>query len=93
VFGGGGSPEGGWGGVVSRDHRYDSTTEADQGAVQAWLKQRADVVSVRVSGFWDVWHGSDPFNAEIAEPGSAANRSQTVVREGSGASAPTGSGR
>ena len=39
------------------------------------LEQRAEVASFRLSEFWDVWHGSDPFDTEMAEQtGSSAPR-------------------
>lgn len=60
-FGGGGSVDRGWSGVVCRAHRYDSTTDDDQAAVQHWLESRPEVESFRISDFFDVWHGSDPF--------------------------------
>ncbi|MDA1274802.1 MAG: 50S ribosome-binding protein YggL [Verrucomicrobia bacterium] len=68
VFGGGGSPERGWSGVVCRDDRYDSTTDVEKAAVQHWLEQRSEIESFRLSEFWDVWHGPDPFDTEDAEP-------------------------
>ena len=67
VFGGGGSPDRGWSGVVCRDHRYDSTTDVDKAAVQGWLEHRSELESFRLSGSRDVWYGSDPFDTEIAE--------------------------
>jgi uncharacterized protein YggL (DUF469 family) len=70
LFGGGGSLERGWDGVVSRDHRYDSTTETDKAVVESWLQGRSEVVSCRLSGFWDVWHGPDPFDPSIAAAGT-----------------------
>jgi uncharacterized protein YggL (DUF469 family) len=73
LFADGGSPERRWGGVVSRDDRYASTTEADKHTVETWLRGRADVVSYRVSGFWDVWYGPDPFESAIAEPAAGGN--------------------
>lgn len=63
VFGGGGSPTSGWGGIVCRDHRYESTTEVHREAVAAWLKQRVDATSFSISHAWDIWHGIDPFDA------------------------------
>lgn len=63
-FGGGGSPGQGWNGVICRNHQYDSTTDADKAAVRSWLEQRSQVESCRLSGFWDVWRGSDPFDAK-----------------------------
>ena len=68
IFGGGGSPEGGWRGVICRDHRYDSTTDAEKGTVQTWFEQRPEVESFELSGFWDVWQGSDPLDREIVKP-------------------------
>jgi uncharacterized protein len=67
VFGGGGSPDRGWSGIVCRDDRYDSTSDGDKATVQNWLEQRSEVESFRLSGFWDVWHGSDPFDSDDAE--------------------------
>ncbi len=67
VFGGGGSPERGWSGVVCRDDCYDSTTNVDKAAVHRWLEQRSELESFRLSEFWDVWHGSDPFDTKDAE--------------------------
>ena len=67
VFGGGGSPEKGWSGVVCRDHRYDSTTETDKTTVHDWLKSRSEVQAFRISDSWDVWHGPDPHESENAE--------------------------
>lgn len=60
-FGGGGSPERGWGGVVSKDHRHASSTESDKAAVENWAQGRAEVESSRFSDFWDIWYGQDPF--------------------------------
>ena len=71
VFGGGGSADGGWGGVICRDHRYESTAERGRDAVQKWLQPRSEVASFRLSGFWDVWHGPDPFDPKLA-PNHAA---------------------
>jgi uncharacterized protein YggL (DUF469 family) len=65
VFAGGGSPTTEWDGIACRDHRYDSTTEADREAVAAWLKDRTDVASFSVSPAWDIWHGPDPFDAPL----------------------------
>ncbi len=65
VFGGGGSPDRGWNGVVCRDHRYESTNAADKTAVENWLRQRDEVASFRLSDFWDVWYGPDPFDDEL----------------------------
>ena len=93
VFGGGGSPDRGWSGVICRDDRYESTTEADKAAVQGWLQQRADIETFRLSGFWDVWRGADPFDTGIAEPGGAANRSQPSASEASQPSLAAGSSR
>ena len=93
LFGGGGSPEHGWDGTLSRDDRYDSTTEADKAAVEDWLQGHPEVLSYRLSGFWDLWHGPDPFEPEIAEPGGAANRSQPVEPQSNRTSAAAGSGR
>lgn len=67
AFGGGGSHEQGLNGVVSRDHRYDSTTEEDRAGLNDWLLSRSEVVSCRVSGLWDLWHGSNPFDSGIVE--------------------------
>jgi len=67
VFGGGGSANHGWSGVVCRDASHDSTTDGDKAAVHNWLELRPEVGSFRLSDFWDVWHGSDPFDAEEAE--------------------------
>jgi uncharacterized protein YggL (DUF469 family) len=92
TFGGGGSAERGWNGVVTRGHRYDSTTQADQAALQSWLEQRAELVSFRLSGFWDVWRGSNPFDPEIAAPDDAPHRSQPVHPETHRTSAVAGSG-
>ena len=80
VFGGGGSPNRNWSGVVCRDDRYDSTTSTDRAAVQSWLEPRAEVGSFRLSDFWDVWHGSDPFDTDMAEQtGSSAPRESVSV--------------
>lgn len=65
VFGGGGSPTTGWDGIACRHHRHESTTEAHREAVASWLKQRAEVASFIVSPAWDVWHGTDPFDAPV----------------------------
>lgn len=70
VFGGGSSPDRSWSGIVCRDGCYDSTSDGDKAAVQDWLEQRSEVDSFRLSGFWDVCHGSDPFDTDIAEPAS-----------------------
>ena len=67
VFGGGGSPDRGWSGVVCRDHSHDSTTDGNKAAVRHWLERRPEVESFRLSDFWDVWHGADPFDTEDAE--------------------------
>jgi uncharacterized protein len=64
VFGGGGSPDSGWTGVIWRDHRYDSTSDHDRTAVREWLEHRSEAESFRLSEFWDVRHGSDPFDRE-----------------------------
>lgn len=61
LFNGGGSPEGDWRGVVNRDHRHASTTQAQREAVAAWLGRRAEIVSSTLSPDWDIWYGSDPF--------------------------------
>ncbi len=68
VFGGGGSPTREWNGVVSRDHRYESTTEAHREAVSAWLKERSEVASFSISPPWDIWHGNDPLDTPTAIP-------------------------
>ncbi|MFG0335298.1 MAG: 50S ribosome-binding protein YggL [Maioricimonas sp. JB049] len=62
VFAGGGSHDTQWSGVICREHRYDSTTEADRAAVRDWLDQCADIASYRLSEPWDVWHGHAPFD-------------------------------
>jgi uncharacterized protein YggL (DUF469 family) len=67
VFGGGGSPNRGWSGIVCRDASHDSTTDGDKAAVHHWLEQRPEVESFRLSDFWDVWHGTDPFDTKEAE--------------------------
>ncbi|MBH0181567.1 MAG: DUF469 family protein [Nitrospira sp.] len=72
-FGGGGSSECGWSGVVSHDGRYASTTDVDKAAVQLWLEQRSDLESFRLSVFWDLWHGSNPFDTKDVEPESGAS--------------------
>ena len=78
VFGGGGSPKQGWSGVVCRDSRYASTTDADKTAVQHWLESRTEIESFRLSDFWDVWHGPDPFDAKDAESGPGEPPPATV---------------
>jgi uncharacterized protein YggL (DUF469 family) len=66
VFGGGGSPNRGWSGVVCRDDSHESATDGDKAAVHNWLERRTEVESFRLSDFWDVWHGADPFDTEKA---------------------------
>jgi uncharacterized protein YggL (DUF469 family) len=74
VFGGGGSANRGWSGVVCRDASHDSTTDGDKAAVHHWLEQRPEVESFRLSDFWDVWHGSDPFDTKEAEEVTGSTR-------------------
>lgn len=74
VFGGGGSPDRGWNGIVCRDHSHDSTTDGDRAAVHHWLEQSPEVESFQLSDFWDVWHGADPFDADEAEEGAGSPR-------------------
>jgi uncharacterized protein YggL (DUF469 family) len=65
VFGGGGSPQSDWRGVVQQDHRYKSSSPADQTAVSEWLYGRPEVCSVRISPMWDLWNSSDPFETTL----------------------------
>ena len=60
--GGGGSPELGLNFVVQREHRFASTDEADRVAVLNWLQAHPEVVDPRVSDFFDLWYGKDPFD-------------------------------
>ena len=62
LFGGGGTPANGWEGVVSRNHRRDSTTNHDQTVLSQWLATRDEVKEFEVSSNWDIWHGKNPFD-------------------------------
>jgi uncharacterized protein len=56
-FGGGGSPESDWSGVVARTHRYASTTEEHRQLVQIWLRHRPEIRAFELSEPVDLWHG------------------------------------
>jgi uncharacterized protein YggL (DUF469 family) len=61
LFCGGGSGGGRWAGIVCRDHRYASVSEADKRLVREWAASCSDIRSVTVSESWDIWHEDDPF--------------------------------
>jgi len=66
LFAGGGSRGGRWSGIVFRDHRYASVSDADKAKVREWLDGYSEIQSVALSDLWDIWHGEDPF--ETREP-------------------------
>jgi uncharacterized protein len=75
-FGGGGSPQMGWTGGISCEGRYDSTTEADRTIVENWLKLRNEVVSFRLSGFYDCWYDTEAPFGETTRAGAPLNASE-----------------
>ncbi|MBL9139247.1 MAG: YggL family protein [Verrucomicrobiales bacterium] len=76
LFGGGGSAELGWSGIVSTSRRYDSLTEEDRSALLVWLENRPEVAMSRLSNPWDIWHGADPFEPHITEHFIHTNRAR-----------------
>ena len=78
LFAGGGSRGSRWSGIVFRDHRYASVSDADKDQVREWLAGYSEIQSVALSDSWDIWHGEDPF--ETREPNHCVLRTAVEPR-------------
>lgn len=60
-FGGGGSRESGWSGVVEPGPPAREVAAATLDRIREWLSCRAELEGFEISEAWDLWHGQDPF--------------------------------
>lgn len=62
LFGGGGSHQSGWDGVIDPGPRLLGIPPDTLEALEAWLGAREQVSGFEISEPWDLWHGRDPFD-------------------------------
>ena len=60
-FGGGGSRDKGWAGVIQPRKFETIIREDDLVWLRAWLVKQAVVESFELSKPWDIWYGENPF--------------------------------
>ncbi len=63
LFGGGGSHQSGWEGVIDPGPRLREIPQAALADLESWLGARELVSGFEISPPWDIWHGRDPFDA------------------------------
>ena len=69
LFGGGGSHQSGWEGVIDPSSKALEVPPDILLDLQSWLGGREQVSGFEISPPWDLWHGRDPFDSGTLHEG------------------------